>query len=140
MNSNCHLDPSVDFIDIKKEINENDNAELTKEVLDEEIFNTVNELALNKSPGPNGFTIEFFLSYWHIVGKATCRAVKAFFHSSKLLKEINHTYIALIRKVDSPNNSNDFRPICLCNIIYKIIAKILANRMKKVTPKLIHPF
>lgn len=56
-----------------------------------------------------------------------------------MLKEINHTFIALIPKSNNPNNSNDFRPISLCNRIYKIIVKIMANRLKVVIPKLIHP-
>lgn len=59
-------------------------------------------MAFNKSPGPDGFTTEFFQKYWHIIGKATCRAIKAFFHSGKMLKEINHTFIALIPKNDNP--------------------------------------
>lgn len=73
------------------------------------------------------------------MGNAIERAIKAFFHSGKILKEVNHTLIALVPKVDNPVTTNDFRPISLCTL-YKIIAKILANRLKWVLPKLIHPY
>lgn len=97
-------------------------------------------MATDKSPRSDGFSIEFFQTYWHIVGNVTSKAIRAFFHSGKMIKEINHTFIALIPKKDQPITTNDFRPISICNTSIKIIAKILANRLKKVLPKLIHPF
>lgn len=58
--------------------------------------------------------------------------VLAFFHSGTMLKEFNRTYIALIPKVANPVLVNDFRPISFCNVLYKIIAKVLVNRLKPV--------
>lgn len=92
-------------------------------------------MAPNKSSGPHGFMVEYFIKYWHIVGNVTYRAIKAFFHSCKMLTEANHTFIALIPKNKNPQTSNDFRPISLYNTTYKIIAKILANRLKSIIPK-----
>ena len=57
-----------------------------------------------------------------------------------MLSEINQTFIALIPKTDNPTSINHYRPISLCNTIYKIISKILANRLKPILPKLINPF
>lgn len=50
---------------------------------------------------------------------------------------INHTFISLIPKVKSPTNPKNFCPISLCNVIYKIISKTIANRLKKIIPKLV---
>lgn len=74
------MNTEVDFIDIKEEITTQDNEELIREILDEEIAFTINQMANNKSPGSDVFTIDFFQKYWHITGKATCSAIKAFFY------------------------------------------------------------
>jgi len=68
-----------------------------------------------------------------------CQAIRSFFLEEKLLKQVNHTLIALIPKVDNPTTTAQFRPISLCNSLYKIIAKILVNRMRPVLGKIIDP-
>lgn len=59
--------------------------------------------------------------------------------SNYMLKELNRTFITLIPKRDNPESVNRCRPISLCNISYKIISKILINRLKIVLPKIISP-
>ena len=68
-----------------------------------------------------------------------CQAIKSFFLDGKLLRQVNHTLIALIPKADHPTTTAQFRPISLCNSLYKIIAKILVNRMRPVLRKIIDP-
>lgn len=92
------------------------------EVTFQEIHDALFDLDLDKSPSPDGFPPFFFHKYWKIVGNSVCRAVKAFFHSGKILKEINHTFITLIPKIDNPSSASPFRPISLCSTIYKIIS------------------
>lgn len=76
-----------------------DNYFLTSICTKEEIKVVVFDLAPDKSLGPDGYPPFFFQKYWGLIGNSVCRAVQAFFHSGKMLKEINHTFLALIPKM-----------------------------------------
>ncbi|KAM1735540.1 hypothetical protein ACFX12_014001 [Malus domestica] len=91
----------------------------------------------NKAPGPDGFNGMFFRKAWPVIGGDIIRAVKEFFSSGKLLKEFNTTIITLVPKVPNPSTMGDFRPISCCNTMYKIISKVLANRLKSILPHII---
>lgn len=105
-------------------------AEMVQIVTEEEIKAVIFAMGDDKASGPDGFSAKFFKAAWPLIGDDVCRAVKEFFTSGKLLKEINATIIALIPKVAQPRNVSEFRPISLCNVLYKCISKILANRIK----------
>jgi hypothetical protein len=94
----------------------------------------------NKAPGPDGFNAGFFKRMWHIVGEDVINAVRSFFQTRRMLKEMNATSISLIPKVANPTRLTDFRPISCCNTVYKCIAKILAGRIKVVLPSLVGPY
>ncbi|VFQ79921.1 unnamed protein product [Cuscuta campestris] len=91
----------------------------------------------NETPGPDGFTPAFFKSKWNIVGQSLCEAVEEFFRSGRLLKEINHATVALIPKVKENPGVKDFRHIACSNVTYKVITKILSNRMSHILPGII---
>ncbi|GJU50690.1 putative RNA-directed DNA polymerase [Tanacetum coccineum] len=93
----------------------------------------------DKSPGPDGFTAAFFKETWDIVASDVVKAVQEFFVNGNLLKELNHTIIALIPKVISPTRINDYRPISCCNVLFKCISKIISNRIKGSLNALISP-
>ena len=82
-----------------------------------------------KSPGPDGFGARFFKASWDVTGPELCSAVKEFFTSGRLLKQLNHTIIAPIPKVDTPTAVSQFRPISCCNVVYKVISKVMAIRL-----------
>ena len=138
-NSSCHFDMHEDFHLISPIVSSEDNNFLIATVSREEIREAVFDLAPDKSPGPDGFPPFFFQKYWVLVDNSVCRAVQAFFHSGHMLKEINHTFLALIPKIDNPSTSNHFRQISLCTTIYKVISKVLSNRLKVMLGKIIHP-
>uniref|UniRef100_A0A803NWR9 Reverse transcriptase n=1 Tax=Cannabis sativa TaxID=3483 RepID=A0A803NWR9_CANSA len=105
----------------------------------EEVRRTVFMLHHLKSPGPDGYSGCFFRQYWDVVGDSVYSAIKEFFCSGELNHNLNYTYICLIPKIDNPVKVEQFRPISLCNFIYKIIAKILANRLSPLMENLITP-
>ena len=65
------------------------------------------------------------------------QSVLSFPNSSSLPQHLNHTVIALIPKVNKPELVSKFRPISLCNVLYKIFSKVLANRLKRILLKII---
>lgn len=89
--------------------------------------------------GADSFQVGFFQEYWNIVGEDVIEAVKNFFSQNSSITSINHTFIMLIPKIKCPESMLDFRPICLCNVFYKIIAKSMANRIKEVFFEIISP-
>ncbi|KAK3193246.1 hypothetical protein Dsin_024556 [Dipteronia sinensis] len=110
-----------------------------RDVSDDEIREVCFSLHPNKAPGPDGFNAHFFKITWDIVGEDVISAVQEFFRSGLLLKELNATILALVPKVPNPSKMKDFRPISCCNTLYKITAKIIANRIKPCLPDIISP-
>ncbi|KAI0519828.1 hypothetical protein KFK09_007289 [Dendrobium nobile] len=111
---------------------------LTAQVTDQEIKDIIFASSTATSPGPDGYTFEFYKSTWGITGYYICQAIKNFFETGILPKAVKATAIVLIPKTPHASQITDFRPISLCNTFYKIIAKILANRMKPIMPAIIH--
>lgn len=92
-----------------------------------------------KSPGPDKMTASFFKSYWHIVGAMVIETVQYFFLHGHLLKATNHIFISLIPETENAQAIDQYRPIALCNLSYKIITHIIASRLKKALSSIISP-
>jgi hypothetical protein len=82
--------------------------------------------------GPDGFSMAFFQACWVILKEDIMKVPHEFHASGKFERSLNATILALIPKIPGAIDPNDFRPISLVGSIYKIIAKILANRLKTV--------
>lgn len=117
---------------IPRSITESMNKNLTRSVDEAEIKKALFSMHPNKAPGPDGMSPLFFQKYWSIVSTDVVNFVKCFFQFSCLPKATNETLVTLILKIQNPIDLKHFRPISLCNVVYKIISKILANRMKAV--------
>uniref|UniRef100_A0A2N9G7B6 Reverse transcriptase domain-containing protein n=1 Tax=Fagus sylvatica TaxID=28930 RepID=A0A2N9G7B6_FAGSY len=122
---------------IQMVVTEEMNNQLIKEFTAEEVDVALKQMAPLKAPGPDGLPPIFYQHYWHLIGKDVTTAVLTCLNSGKILKAINHTYITLIPKVQNPEEVVEFRPISLCNVIYKIISKVLANRLKILLPTIV---
>ncbi|XP_071687999.1 uncharacterized protein [Rutidosis leptorrhynchoides] len=121
------VNPSTLFT---KRIGTDTAAKMVTEVTTEEIRRAIFDINDSKSPGPDGYSAAFFKQAWDIIGDDVVQAVKDFFHNGRLLKEINHTIISLIPKVQTPTKVTEFRPISCCNVLYKCISKVISNRIK----------
>lgn len=117
--------------------NDMDCEKLVKEVSREEIREVLFKMLRNKSPGPDGYTVEFFIEAWQVIGNDVTVAVQSFFLKGFLPKGLNSTILALIPKKEEAKVMKDYRPISCCNVLYKIISKLIANRLKGVLPKFI---
>ncbi|GKD56770.1 RNA-directed DNA polymerase, eukaryota, reverse transcriptase zinc-binding domain protein, partial [Tanacetum coccineum] len=122
------LEQLGDIVQLK--LNTEDVEAMIVEVSDNEIKDVMFDIDSSKASGPDGYTSCFFKKAWSLIGKDVCMAIREFFSKGKLLKEVNATLVALVPKVDTPNQISDFRPIACCNVLYKCISKILTNRMK----------
>ncbi|GKC86271.1 hypothetical protein Tco_1141988 [Tanacetum coccineum] len=112
-------------------LNPDSALDMVRHVTSKEVKDAIFSMGNDKSPGPDGFTTAFFKEAWDIIVEDVTKAIQEFFVNGCLLKELNHTIIALIPKVKSPSCINDYRPISCCNVMFKCITKIIANRIKE---------
>ncbi|GJU95392.1 RNA-directed DNA polymerase, eukaryota [Tanacetum coccineum] len=95
----------------------------------EEIKRAVWDCGTDKSPGPDGFTFGFYRRFWSVIENDVVEAVNTFFQNATFPKGGNASFIDLIPETQDANMVKDFRPSTLIGSLYKIIAKILANRL-----------
>ena len=95
----------------------------------EEILQIVSDLEGDKAPGLDGFTMTFYHHCWRVVEKDILAVFEEFFQHCKFEKSLNATFIALIPKKNDASNIRDFRPISLVGSVYKILSKVLENRL-----------
>ena len=110
------------------------NMSLNKPFVVEEVQRALNQMAPLTAPGPNGMSPIFYKSSWHIIGKDVVKVVLSALNSGVIPESLNSTFITLIPKIKDPKKVSDFRPISLCNVVYKLIAKVLVNCLKMILP------
>jgi len=82
----------------------------------------------------------FFKDFWDVLKVDLLNFLAEFYHNGKLTKGLNSTFIALIPKVENPQRVADFRPISLVSSVYKILSKVLANRLRMVVGNVVSAF
>jgi len=122
---------------IPKLVSEEDNFNLNRPVSEEEVKEVLKEMQNGKAPGPDEFNVDFFKACWNIVKKDILNVVEDSRTDKTILKALNTTFITLIPKQDVALTPKRFRPIALCNVVYKIISKVVANRLKPLLPTLV---
>ena len=110
------------------------NAGLNHEYTADEVFQALHQMAPLTTPSPNGMSPIFYKSFWHIVGGDITAAVLATLNFGIIPESINTTFISLIPKILNHKKVSDFRLINLCNVFYKLITKVLVNRLRLILP------
>uniref|UniRef100_A0A803QQ56 Reverse transcriptase domain-containing protein n=1 Tax=Cannabis sativa TaxID=3483 RepID=A0A803QQ56_CANSA len=106
------------------------NFEFTKSVTEEEVRTVVFQIHPDKSSGPDGMTPAFYQRCWNIVKKDVVNVVQSFFDTGVFDEACSDANVVLIPKKKGPETMKDLRPIALCNVLYKIVTKVMTNRMK----------
>ena len=118
-------------------INDEKNASLVADFEALEVQEAIKKMTPLKAPGLDGMPPIFYQNYWELLGEDVTSSVLYFLNFASLPANLNHTFITLIPKVKNPKFVSEFRPISLCNVLYKIFSKVLANRLKKILPNII---
>lgn len=128
--------PKVDGLDFPT-IDIVDRDWLERDFDREEVVQVLGELEGDKDPGPDGCTMVFFQRCWSIVEHEVLNFFKEFQDQGSFEKSLNATFIALIPKKTGAHKIKDFRPINLVGSIYKLLVKVLANRLRMVLDKVV---
>lgn len=113
------------------------NEDLCKPYSNEEIKEALFQMGPTKAPGPDGFPALFYQKHWTMLQDDICEAVRNFLHGDDIPVGLCDTTIVLIPKMSKPEHLTNYRPISLCNVLYKIASKVLANRLKGLLPSII---
>lgn len=120
-----------------KSLSDTEGAALIKPFLLDEIKAAIWDCDNYKCHGPDGINLGFYKDFWEVLKIDLLNFFGEFFCHGKLTKGLNSTFIALIPKVESPQRVADFRPIYLVSSVYKILSKVLANRLRMVVGKVV---
>ena len=120
-------------------LNEADCADLNQSVTDEEITATLRSMKPYKAPSLDSLHAGFFQRFWPTMGDLVKKEVRHIFDTKKMLEYLNKTHLVLIPKIQGPETLGNYRPISLCNTTYKIVSKIIVNRIRPVLQNLISP-
>ena len=104
------------------------------------VFTAIMQMHLLKGPRFDDLLALFHHTFWHVVRDDVTNLMLEFLNNGTDMEEMNYTYICLISKVKKPKHSRDFRPISLCNVIFKITTNTITNRIKLILPYTMGPY
>ena len=122
-----------------EELGTKDAGSLEVRFSEEEVSTAIAGLNGEKAPGPDGFPIAFWSFSWEFVKDEVMEFFKEFYEKKKFVRSLNATFLVLIPKKGNVEDIKDYRPISLLRSLYKILAKVLANRLRRVLDKVISP-
>ena len=120
---------------VTDEMNESINLPFTAK----EVERALSRMGPSKAPGSGSFNAGFYQYHWDILGPSITKAVLDFRNGGDMPDKMNNTILCLIPKVKNPQEMKQFRPISLCNVVYKICSKVLADRLRPFHDEIISP-
>ena len=124
---------------LEVKVNAEMNEQLDMSLTEEEVSTALSQMCLTKAPGPDRLPAIFFQKQWKSVKSGVVHTCLHILNGNGSVASLNHTHIVLIPKILKPHKVTDFRPISLYNVIYRIIAKAIVNRLKNVLNHVISP-
>ncbi|XP_031124183.1 uncharacterized protein LOC116026896 [Ipomoea triloba] len=127
-----HSSASMDIFaaSVVPRVTHDQNNSLLRPFEPEEVKATLFSMFPDKAAGSDGMNPGFYQHYWDVVGSDVSSFVIKCLNECTMPDGLNDTNVVLIPKMSCPEKVSDFRPIALCNVVYKIMAKMVANRMK----------
>ena len=111
-------------------VTEEQNRYLIQPIEPEEVKEAIFSMHPEKSPGEDGLNPAFYQTYWSIVCKDVVKFCADFFATGEMQSEVNRTVVCLNPNIKNPQSMTDLRPISLCNVLFRILSKVMANRLK----------
>ena len=124
-------------IKIMSLVSDKQNHLLMKTITLQEVQEAVFQMKVGTPSSLDGFGVNCFHHFWEMVKLDVWKIVEQSRISGRIFPALNATFLTMIPKCDGADTPDKFRPICLCNVIYKIITKVIANRLKPILPYLI---
>jgi hypothetical protein len=137
LDNNISLDEEI--IQDITQVSPSENEFLTAPFTIEEVKEAIFQMEKNKAPGPDGFPAEFYQKFWEIIKGDIMLMFNDLFHGNLPLFSLNFGVITLIPKLQEVNVIQQYRPICLLNVSFKIFTKVATNRLNMVADKVISP-
>ena len=128
----------LDKVKITNSLNDNEALLLEGEITEQECLFAIKNMKTNKSPGSDGIPAEFYASFWTDIKHLLLGSLNAAYQKGELSPTQKRGILNLIFKKNDKTLLSNWRPITLLNTDYKILAHVLANRLKKVIPKLVN--
>jgi hypothetical protein len=136
LTESCSWRPILDGL-LFKSIGSEESLWLERDFEENEVLEVIKELQGDKSPGPDGFSLGFVCTCWEVIKEDIMAVFRDFHNKGRFQKSLNTTFITLIPKKAGAEELKDFRPISLVGSVYKLISKVLVNRLKNVLEKII---
>jgi hypothetical protein len=125
---------------IPNKVTDDMNMALCQSYTNDEIKKALFQMGPTKAPGLDGFPALFYQTHWEFFEEEICTSVRGFLEGDSVPEGLCDSIIVLIPKVTHPDNLKNLRPSSLCNVLYKIASKVLANRLKLILPIIISEY
>ena len=123
---------------VEPKVSQDMNNMLTRDFKGAEVKAALNQMYLLKAPSPDDMLPVFFQHFWATVGNEVVKTVLDFLNLGISPPHFHDTHIVLIPKNNEPQGITNYCPISLCNVVYKLASKAIANRLKRVLPSIIN--